>query len=313
MEPGLIEMRRELLVCVGISLLVMAGAGTVGLYAQEATSSEPGWVLYQKGLAQLREREFGQALRLFREAIGKDAPYPEATAGLGMVYEAESSLDLAVRRYKEALEAGKFFRIPESRIEIMYSLARVYEKQGRLKEYSDTLESIASEQPEYTEQKFDTLRSGMRRTILTDGLNRLVTLYRLEGETSLQANSLLGIQYVRTGNYTPALENMTFACLKILSTLVREIRREEPEYQFQDARTLFADAFSRDTLRAYVGETNLFENLYYLAAAVYGEDPESTTWREIWTLVRDSPESGAWASRAASRLASPRLEPLIEH
>ena len=281
---------------------------------QESTDDEPAWLHYERGMSLFRQREFGRAVQEFRAAIEKGNPYPEAQAGIGMVFQAEGSTDLAERQYREALSDERFFRNPEYRYTIRYRLAELYRLEQRRSQYQEALKAIVADDPIFASSENESLRESYERTLLEDGFNRLLVLYRQEeARFALRAHRDLGTFLVRTGRYTEALQHLTFAALKTATTLVQEMREERFEYEFQSLSALLDDLQGIDRLEDYVDYTSLHEILYYLAAAVYGTQPSSATWQELWGSLAEHEPAGQWADRARSQLQNPELEPLLNY
>ncbi|NBB90798.1 MAG: hypothetical protein GVY23_06285, partial [Spirochaetes bacterium] len=71
-----------------LAAVILLTVCPVLLPAQETdvrAGGEPAWVTYRRGVHALDSRDFGEALRNFRDALAVRRPFPEAEAGIGRV------------------------------------------------------------------------------------------------------------------------------------------------------------------------------------------------------------------------------------
>ena len=285
------------------------------LVAQDTPSSEF-YELYEL-LARARnafeERQLERSFTLYLEALKLQRPLPEAEFGIASVYHAEGALEAAEHHYLRAIEQRQHARSEEFAAEVGYQLASLYQQEERWNDYETALLQITATESLFTLPQYSGQRTAMRNLLTSQGFDRLAVLYRLLNYHTLEAHAMLGIHYVRSGNYSPAVLHLLFATLKKIEYTVEAIRNSSPAYQFKTVPQLVSDS------RVYPGVapllqrgTDLYQLLYYSAAAILGDTPNSVTWREIWQIVVATQEEGVWKRRAEAQLKNPQLEPLLE-
>jgi tetratricopeptide (TPR) repeat protein len=275
-------------------------------------AEEPAWLSYQRGIALYRDGQYGRALELFRRAIATGSPFPEAEVGVGMVFEAEGSYDLAIRQYETALENRQFFRIEEEAYAVLYQLAEIHDLQADYPAFQRRLNEIVADDELFTQDQYENLRSSYRRTLSREGLNRLIVLYRQENQFALRAHRELGAFYVRSGRYEEAVDHLLFATLKTLSVAISALREEIFEYEFTTIEQFLIDIEGHSRIEEYIDHTELYRTLYFLAGGIYGADRTSDEWQRIWSLLAQTDEAGQWQERASQQLQNPNVEPDIE-
>ncbi len=295
-----------------VALLTIATLG-VDVGAQTLSSSalkDPPWLLLELGKKAFREKNFGQALDYFRTSIANGVITPEAQMWIGRVFEEEGELDLAENQYQKALADSSQFEIPDEAAAIRYDLARIYYNTNQYGKYEVTLKNIVSEDKEYSDPKEAFTRRSMVRVLKTDGLDKLLVLYRLTNKKTLQAHSDLGELYYRTGRYSDAIMNLTFSTITILSVAIDRVAASDPQYEFSTIGALFDITAKNTTVTDYLSSANLFKDLYYLAASLYAE---GTTNRAtaIWRTVTRWSQKDAWYRQSAAQLRSPHIEPIM--
>ncbi len=273
----------------------------------------PSWVYYQEGRRLFDQGEFGRALVSYRKAIETqpEQKFPEAELGIGMVYEREGESALAIQHLEQAVAQRKLFYIPENYYTALYELAGIYKRQQNYRDYENALVSIVEDDAKFSNPELAISRPAYRNTLEQDGLNKLVLLYRLSDDFSLTAHLDLGIFYVSTGKYSDAADNLLFSTLKIISQAITAYLAIAPDYQFT-TMTDFLDRVRKiPDIEDYLSNRQLYQSLYFLAAAMYGQNFASRA-REIWQLVAGRQEAGPWQARARSRVLHPRLEPQLD-
>ncbi|MFO7780529.1 MAG: hypothetical protein R6W94_02785 [Spirochaetia bacterium] len=305
---------------------------SVPLLAQETggeTDGEPAWVTYRRGVHALDSRNFGEALRNFRDALAVRRPFPEAEAGIGRVFEAEGNPELARRQYDRALELSDHFYVSEEEYAVRYRLADLHRNSESWMEYQRELEYIAGQNPQFRTDHDPEYRrlipNVLTRPPLEDRppeprLDILLRLYRLEENFAYRAHRDLGEVYLRRNRrFAPAVEHLSFATVAALSTLVEELRRDTYGYEFTTTRQLIADALGVERLRRYIGpeQSDLFRVLFRLSGALYGLGGAGTPGpvpRQIWDLLQAFPEDGGeWAVRAARAMERPESSMNVDY
>ncbi|TVR90148.1 MAG: hypothetical protein EA428_09000 [Spirochaetaceae bacterium] len=283
------------------------------LAATVAHAADPAWLRYQRGLAAYEEGELGLALRHFRGALEQQARFPEAEAGIGMILAQEGAFGPAIRHLSSALEQANELQIPEEHFRIRYTMAEIHELQGDRREYERTLERIVDEDRNFRSPQQATLRNARRRVFLDNGFDRMLELYRLEPHPSLDAHRLLGVHYLRSGEYSAAFEHLLTASLQASTRMIAELRHTRPVYEYDNLHE-FLDKIESDRTLAYlVSEMRYYELLYLLAAASYGVAPDLQHSTDLWQILVERPSAGIWSRRAHGQLRDPRANALIDY
>lgn len=285
----------------------------VFLVVSGAFANDPPWLEYQRGLAAYDEGELGVALRHFRAALDQQTTFPEAEAGIGMILAQEGAFGPAVRHLSSALEQANELQIPEERFRIRYTLADIHELRGDEREYERTLERIIDEDQEFRDPQQETLRNARRRVFFDNGFDRMVELYRLDPHPSLDAHRLLGVFFLRSGQYNDALEHLLAAALQAITRMITQLRQIHPVYEYDSLGELLEEIESDRNLAFLVSELRYYEILYLLAAASYGVDPDLPHSRNLWQVLADRPSAGIWSRRAGGQLRDPRADALIDY
>ena len=281
------------------------------LFAQEDNASHSSenidFVLVEANRA-LDQRQYDQAAERYQYALRLQTPLPEAEYGLGIVLHVEGLRGAAEQKYILALSQKAHLRVPELAYEIQYRLADLYLEGGQRSKYEAVLEDISADNTYYADVS---LRRNIKRIVYQRGMDRLFDLYRFNSYFALSAHAQLGEHYVRSGNYSAAVEHLLFAY----------IIRAQQLYEISTIHILQADQLSYSELFAQahlvtpiITQLNhgydIYRILFYLGSALYGDNPRSQTWREAWVLVSGLNVNSPWVLRARARLQDPQVEQL---
>ncbi|HUX13784.1 MAG TPA: hypothetical protein VMW87_12205 [Spirochaetia bacterium] len=273
----------------------------------------PSWVYYQEGQKLFDEGEFGKALVSYRRALETqpEKKFPEAEMGIGMVFAREGETKLAVDHLSRAIAQRQLFYIPQDYYTALYELAGIYKLQQNYRDYENMLVSIVEDDERFSNPDLAMSRPAYRNTLEQDGLDKLVLLYRLPDDFSLTAHLDLGIFYVSTGKYSDAADNLLFSTLKIISEAISAYLQIEPDFEFSTMNDFLNRARGIPEIENYLTTRQLYQSLYFLAAAIYGQNFTERA-RAVWQLVASRSEAGAWQGRARARVLHPRLEPQLD-
>lgn len=248
----------------------------------------PPWLILEYGKKALEKPELGKqgelgfALRYAREAIEKRAYfYPEAEILIGDVFAAQGSIRLAIKQYEKALDNAKQLYIQDEKYEVYYKLAELYDN-GYLsgigtnpeQKYREILETILEDDEEYTEAVETNLGDALVNTLEEDGFDRLVILYRVNSDFSLEAHSRFGRIHLDNGEYKQAALHFIFVVLSVVSKAIEELQFHDPKYEFENSESFFEACRRYDLIQNYFEKTSLFSNMMALGDAVAAEDEE---------------------------------------
>lgn len=282
------------------------------LFAQTRSPDEPAWLSYERGMHAYRDGEFGEALLHFRTALENRPVFPEATAAIGRVYRKDQNNALAERHFRDALDRSAQLYVPEDKYAIAYELAALYASQDRTKDRSDILGSVISDHElAPTTEEGRTRTDAFLRVLRDDGIDRLLTLYRVPMDFAYQAFVDSGLIYLRDGRYNDAVRHLSVATVQALSTVVTEIRRFELDYEYSRLAEVLARIDRDEVLAGYAREVGLYRVLYYLAGALYWNQVQQSAI-PIWRVLADAGGAGEYRRRSRLQLESPQLEPIID-
>jgi hypothetical protein len=287
----------------------------------EASDPENEWVLLEKAKALIEDRtgqRMGEALKLLREAIDKQALFPEAEIAIADIYYREGALELAKTQFTKVLqpEYRSQLRVPDEAYAVLYRLADIHEQQTEYGSMENRLLEILRDHPPYAQPEAQRFRTAMLNAYLSRGLDHVLKLYRLEkANFALSAYARLGWYYYRWGRFEPAsIMHSLFALDIMLTESVNEIRRFQPLYEFDTLEGFLEIAMRRANVREYLLSEGFIRCAYYLAAATFAAGHPSRA-AELWRVLADSkadaPELGQYADLARKQLKSPWVEPYL--
>jgi tetratricopeptide (TPR) repeat protein len=302
-------------------LLVLPAAAVSG----QGNDFVEAWFLYEQGKAKLEdpgEAELGEALLLFQEAIEKrGGTFPEAEMAVGDIYFREGAFALAKRQYEKAYELRTNMEVAADKYTVLYRLSELHEIQELYADMQEYLLAVLEDQPYFSEQRYRSFRDAFLSTYFEKGVDHLFMLYRMYGVAfAAPAHTKLGWFYYRSGLYSPsAVTQCLYALDIVISDVVEEIRRVQPEFVFSTVRDFLDTAFERDYLGQYILDSRFFQNLYYLAAATYAASYPGLA-NTIWRLLANYPldrEAAAdessliYVQLARRQLQSPWIDPYL--
>lgn len=296
---------------VAFATLISVGTHVSAQALSSTTLKDPPWLLLDLGKRAYRQKDFGQALDYFRTAIDRGGTTPEAEMWIGRVFEEEGELDLAETQYQRALSDASQFQIPGEATTIRYDLARIYNNTNQYGKYEVMLKKIVALDKEYSDHQESFTRQSMVRVLKTDGLNKLLVLYRLHNKETLQAHSELGELYYKTGRYSDAIMNLTFSVITIFTVAIDAYKSADPTYDFSTLDNLFLMASKDSRINDYLASTHIFRTLYYLASSLYAAGSTDRA-DAIWKLIMRHSPMDEWYLRSDAQIDSPHIEPIMK-
>ena len=284
-----------------VSLLLLLGAAAA-LVAQPV---EPAWLVTERGGRFLSSGEFGLAIRSYRLALELAPNDAAALYGLGRAYKAIGDLAVAEDYLERALVYRESFAVPGTELLVRYERADIHRIRRDFSRYEEELFTIVAEDPIPDEA----LPDSVQRVLSDQGLDRLLVLYRLAESGSTRARGALAELLVGLGRYNTAAEHASVAVLQTMTTLIDAVRRRDPTYEFVTVVDLVARGRHYPEVVAYLERTSLFHDLYFLAAAFWGE--RNIRAIALWQTLALIDPDGGWGERAGRQTANPRIEPLL--
>jgi tetratricopeptide (TPR) repeat protein len=268
------------------------------------------WLLYEQGNASIAQKEFGNALQLFKDAISLKAQFPEAEMGIGDVFQEEGEFELARAQYVKAYNMRKAFDIADSKYDVLYKLAHLYQNQELYKQMEDTLMEIISDDRHFVETPNSRLQTQVGKNFDQQGIDRVLMLYSFSDAFAAQAHSLLGWFYYKSGRYSQAVVHLLYAVINRVSQMNGFLKEADVEYEFTTLHDLISSLESNRSLQAYAADTGFYKDLYYLAGATFADGyPQHAL--DIWRLIAAEDTAGVYKALSVRQLRKPYVEPLL--
>jgi hypothetical protein len=246
---------------------------------------------------------FGDSLTALRKAAADFTKYPEAEFWIGKVYLAEGEARLAELQMLKARDMGASFARPEDRFDIVESLAELYRAQGNLKNYEASLLEIAASSDLFA-SKDEYYRNSMERILGDRGFDTFMKLFRIEQSYPIVAFSELGELYLEAGRPIATIY-LAAAVDATLTRVIREIRIDEPDYEYSGLADLASRIATNRAIAAYAVRTRLWKNLVLLGESLTASGSRESA-RELWTVVAKAQGAESWGKKAAEDLGRPR-------
>jgi tetratricopeptide (TPR) repeat protein len=234
----------------------------------------PAWVAFERAEEASREgpdRDYAEALRLYSQALAAQPLYPEAHAGIARIYRTEGDIAMARRHYERALEQSPALQIPDEEYALRIELAEMYLQTGTNDEYRNALQRVINRDPVFAGLDGSRQREAMRDRLHESGLNRVLTLYRLDFPQSLAAHRHYADYLLQQGSRdetAAAVEHLLFAIVEIAGRAVDAIIDREFDYQFTSVADLLLTARRFPEVQRYLDESDFLGLLLQLAAAL---------------------------------------------
>jgi tetratricopeptide (TPR) repeat protein len=296
--------------CVIISGIVMIILFSGICLAEQA--DEPAWIVFEKGKAELRKKEYGNALRFFKMAIQIKGTFPEAELLIGDIYRLSDN-PIAIEYYQRAYELKKYFVIPDDKYTALYRIIDVCREEKNYREYSETVKKVIEEDLTYFTEQFQRYHKEFFTIFSSSHLDQLLVLHRIpDRQYVVKAHSEYGWYYYKTGMYKDSIIHSLFAVVGAISEAFRELRRYQPLYAYTTMNDFLENAFTYEDIRSYlVDDVDIFSILYYLGCAAYVEIGY-TRARQVWNSVADSSYKNKYQDQARKQINNPWVEELLD-
>ncbi|MBN2441443.1 MAG: hypothetical protein JXJ04_08850 [Spirochaetales bacterium] len=284
----------------------------ISFFTFAESQDDPLWVIVEKGKAELRKKEYGNALTYFKAAIMQKEEYPEVYVLIGDIYRISDN-PLAMHYYRQAYDLRHFFEIPRDTYTVLYKLAFLYKAERNYREYESMLKTALAEDKTYLKEFFTPLKDDYFRIFTSKGLDRLLVLYRILGnQHMIQAHAELGWYNYKTGMYKESIIHSLFALVLVVSEAYKEVRYLKPMYDYVTMEDFLLTGLQYSHISKFLlQEANIYELLYYLGCATYVESGYIPA-KSIWTIVAQSPVPNSYKERAKMQIQAPQPEKLID-
>ena len=288
--------RRVALGCLtifAVAALAMAQEGA-------APTDEPTWLLLERGRFAFSNREYGEALRLYREAKAGNSTSPEIDIAIGEVFEAEGELDLALLQYEKALEYRNLLEVRDDELELLYRMAALHRLNNNLLNYKQHLELVVDRVQSRHEPPLFQIEEAIGRVLIRDGIDALLQLYRIEDLGAQRAYYELGRLLLYDGfRFIEASNMLVFSVIMTITEVASYILDVDPSFRFDKIEELLSSASRFRAVERYLLETQLLEQLYALghALAAAGRPGPSDGLRNLINRIDSEGAVGRRAGR----------------
>jgi len=228
-DEHLFSWTKSLRAVIAVGVLATSALPGVAVFGEDKKPAA--WLSFEQGNALLARKEYGQALQQYKNAISTAGIFPEAEMAIGDVYQEEGEPDLAQRQYEKAYNLRNAFYVSESKYDVLYKLANLFEEQDLFKLMEDKLTEIVADDRHFAETETLRQRTQVEKIFFERGIDRILTLYTFDDTFATNAHSDLGWFYYRTGRYSQSVSHLLYAVIYRVSEL--KVFQAEKDFDFQ--------------------------------------------------------------------------------
>jgi hypothetical protein len=244
----------------------------------------------------------GDSLAALKKAVSDLANYPEAEYWIGKIYLAEGEYRLAELQIQRAYGMRNSLELAQDSYAMLESLAGIYKARGDLKDYEESLRGIADASDLFS-TKDEQYRNSMERILDRQGFDTFMKLYRVDESYPIGAYSDLGALYLEAGRPISTIY-LAAAANAILTKSIREIRIDEPGYDYSNIDELATRIAADREMSSYASESRLWKNLVLLGESLASSGNRQAA-HELWSVVRKAQGSEPWGKKASEDLEKP--------
>ncbi len=259
----------------------------------------------QAALGLRSPERLGDSLEALRVFIDHSRFFPEAECWIAKIYMAEGEYEIAQRQLEKAISQEASLEVPDFIHEIRYLLASLHKTKKDLAAMEREYKAILSKDELYTSARESFRKDAMRRTLVEDGIDKFLILYRHKADFAARAYLVLGEYYYKSGRYGQAILHLMVAADILGTKVINDLNMDDPDYRFSNLSELLARMEEKPELARFARDSEVYKTFYYLASALHG-DGRSRQAKEVWLALSRSPD--AWGRRAAQQAQSPQLE-----
>ncbi len=251
--------------------LAIVVTGLLFVVSVNAQSDEPPWIIAQRAERAFARGELGDALRLYGEALAGDPDLVEARVGMARTYDAQAATDLALRFYEEALNHPSGFDVPDDRYLVLEEVAAIHRRHGETARAIERYREILRDDPFFGRDRRRGDRAVIRDSVLENGVDRTIILYRIDTPQTLNAHRALAELLLEEGNSElrdEALDHAIYALLEIVGRATRALIDRDPVYRFENLAQLEESARDVAIVDVYLREIDYDGAVRLLADAL---------------------------------------------
>jgi tetratricopeptide (TPR) repeat protein len=293
-----------------IAFIFLLAPALAALAQESPAPDEPAWVEYEKGELALSQKDYGQAVLHFKNALAITRVMPEAEVGLGDVYFYQGDYAIAEQQYLRAYDQRPSFAVPDRQYETLYRLARLYQFQKQYGKMEERLKLIIQDDAIYSGQSQEQkrYRNSLFKLFTNKGFDAMFLLNRMSESFSTNALSDLAYNSYTHWNFEPALQYALFGIIPLVTEGMLTIRDTNIDYRYTTLDDFLREALANDDVRPYLADRDFFRRLYYLALICY-ENITVRDWsRSFMKLLANTDAAGEYQRLARLQLKKPWRE-----
>ncbi len=263
------------------------------------------WLLFERARYAFEQREFGEALRMFRAVKEANPDMPEVDMAIGEVFAAEGEYAIALLQYERAYERRRLLIVPDDAVEILYRMANIHKLLGEYLQYESLLRTIIERVDAGYDQPPSRIEAPMYRILLEDGLDKVLLLYRFDDRGAQYAQALLSrFLLYRSHRFAEASRAAAYSIVMTLSEIIAFVRTIDPEYRYTGVEQLMYDTRRFPEVRDYLVRSDLYEQLFILGHSLdaSGKVAPAESIRRLLMRIDPTGAAGIRASRGFAPL-----------
>lgn len=248
---------------------------------------------------------FGDSLAELRAFIASRRFFPEAEYWIAMVFLAEGEYEIAQKQLEKTLGYSASLDLPEFAHEVRYLLAGVHKTKKNLAAMETVLGEIVSQDALFSSEARKSLREAMKRSLVTDGIDKFLTLYRHDAFYASRAYAQLGEYYYKSGRYSRAIDHLMLAACVLSSRIVQGLIDDDLSYRYSNLSDLLARIGASERISSYAQENGYERVLYYLGTSLQGEGRTEMA-KDVFRGLSSSPSQ--WGRLSREQLRKPFMD-----
>lgn len=235
---------------------------------------------------------FDYSIENLLEYFKKRNSFPEADYLLGKLYMLEGELEIAELFFTAAYENRDFFDIPDVQYDVLYSMADLYDLQGKKNNYEEVLMLIVADSQKYRPQGLPSPFLTAIISAIEGGMdvNKFFLLYRDDYYKGIKGWALLTKYFSELNLDDRALETATLFSLASLTRIDEVLTDRDIHYSYTTLQELFKKIKTFNDISTWATNNDIWEG-FYLFAQICDKKGFSAFAQEIYSaLALECPE-----------------------
>ena len=244
---------------------------------------------------------FDESIKNLAEWIRQKEVYPEADYLIGKIYQLEGEYVTAAKYYDSAFKNSLFLDVPEQKINILYSQAKLAEDMGDMKQCEEYLTLIIHNDSHFTDR---VLLDSFTRTVNTDkpeSINNFFLLYRAESRLTLNALHELCDIYENQKQKKRALECTCLGAVEGFTHIHKSLEERDSDYKYDTFRKFLSDCAEYPDIIRWASDNHVWEFFFEMADRAGSSGSLVFASKMFEDLANACPDS-YWKAKALNRL-----------